>query len=111
MSEPGTELLEADQDPPTDTPQYFVPTNAFTMILQDTLGFTTDHICIPDEDVYDTQYTLLYWNFTKIIEWCHLKSNSSMIRGGKYFEDGKINRLQALAWWVKYLALRGKNPI
>ena len=68
MSEPGAELLEEDQDPPTDAPQCSVPTNAFTMILQDNLGFTTDQVCIPDEDVYDTQYTVLYWNFTKIIE-------------------------------------------
>ena len=41
MSALGAESLEVDQNPPTDAPQYLVPTNVFTRIIQDTLGFTT----------------------------------------------------------------------
>ena len=41
--------------------------------------------------------------------WCQLKSNIPASRSGIYFGDMKINCLQALAWCVTYLTLRGKN--
>ena len=38
-----------------------------------------------------------------------MKSKIPVIRGGISFGDIKINCLSALAWWVMYLSLRGKN--
>ena len=59
-----------------------VPTNVFTGTLQGTLGFNTSHIKVLVEDEYDTQYAVLYWKFTDIKEWCHLKSKTPMSYGG-----------------------------
>ena len=43
-----------------------VPYNVFTGKLQDTLGFTTDHISALVEDGYDTHDAVLYCNYTDI---------------------------------------------
>ena len=43
-----------------------VTTNVFTVTLQGTLVFTTIHIKVLVEDVYDTQYAVLHWKFTDI---------------------------------------------
>ena len=57
---------------------------------------------------YDIQESVLYRKFTDIKEWYQLKSKIPESRGGEYYGDRNINRLQALAWWVMNLTLRGK---
>ena len=57
---------------------------------------------------YDIQESVLYRKFTDIKEWYQLKSKIPESRGGEYYGDRNINRLQALAWWVTHLTLRGK---
>ena len=47
--------------------------------------------------------------FTDIKEWRQLKAKISARRGGLSYGDRKIRFLQALAWWVTYLTLRGKS--
>ena len=108
MLEPGTESLEAYQNPPTYSPQDFLPTNVFTGIIQYTLGFAAAQVWILDEDGYDTQYTVLYWNFSKMIEWCQFRDNIHVRHSGIYFEDINIKILLALNWWVTDLTLQGK---
>ena len=51
---------------------------------------------------------VIYWKSTDINEWCQLKAKIPAIRGGVPYGDRKISCLQALAWWVTYLTLRGK---
>ena len=57
---------------------------------------------------YDSQESVLYWKFIDIKEWCQLKSKIPAIRGGLSYGYTKIKCLQALAWWVTDLTLRGK---
>ena len=57
---------------------------------------------------YENQESVLYWKFTDINKWCHLKANIPVSCGGIYFVDRRIKCLQALAWWVTGLMLRGK---
>ena len=57
---------------------------------------------------YDIQESVLYWKFIYIKEWCQLKSKIPAIHGGVSYGDRNIKHLQALAWWVTYLRLRGK---
>ena len=65
------------------------------------LGFLVD-------DGYYSQESVLYWEFSDIKEWCQLKSKIPASRGGVYYGDRKIKYLQALAWWMTDLTLRGK---
>ena len=86
-------------------------TNIFTRRPQGTLRFSTDQVWVLVKDGYDTQNTVLYWNFTDIIEWCKLKANIPVIRVGIYFGDNKINYLKELTWWGAYLTLQGEISI
>ena len=85
-----------------------MPTYAFTRILQNTLSFTTDQVRILSEEVYDTQYVVLYWQFSEIKEWRQSKANIPVSCGGIYFGARKVKCLQELAWWVTDLMMRGK---
>ena len=82
-----------------------VPVNIFTGTLQGILGFTITQVRVLVNDGYDSQESVLYWKFTYIKEWCQIKYNIPASRGGVYYGDRKIKRLQALAWWVIDLTL------
>ena len=58
-------------------------------------------------DGYDSQESVIYWKFTDITEWCKLKYNIHAIRSGVSYGDRRIKWLQALAWWLIDLTLRG----
>ena len=60
------------------------------------------------DDGYDSQESVLYWKFIYIKEWCQLKAKIPEISGGLSYGNRNIYFLQALAWWVTYLTLRGK---
>ena len=60
------------------------------------------------DDGYDSQESVLYWEFIDIKGWCQLKSKIPASRGGVSYGDRKIKFLQALAWWVTDLTLWGK---
>ena len=100
------------ENPPTEAPQVStvvqVPVNIFTGTLQSILGFASTQVRVSVDDGYDSQESVLYWKFTDIKEWCQLKSKIPASRGGVSYGDRKIKCLQALAWWVTDLTLRGK---
>ena len=86
-----------------------VPTYVLKVTPHGTLGLTTAHVRVLAEERYDTQWSVLYWKFTDIKEWCQLKDKIPEIRGGIYFRNIKIKWLQSLAWWVADLNLRSRN--
>ena len=100
------------ETPRTDVPQVSmvvqVPVNIFTGTLQDILGFTSTQVRVLVDDGYDSQDSVINWKFTDIKEWCQIKANIPAIRGGVSHRHRKIKCLQALAWWVTDLTLRGK---
>ena len=52
---------------------------------------------------------MMYWNFSDIREWCELKFNISISRGGLPIGDIKIKCLQVLDWWETDLNIRVKD--
>ena len=119
MSATGSDSTGAGNKPPTEAPQVSmvvqvttaapsVLVNIFTGTLQGILGFTITQVWFLMDDGYDSQESVLYGKFTDIQEWCQLKSNIPASRGGVSDGYRKIKFLQALAWWVTDLTLRGK---
>ena len=79
------------------------------MTLQGIFGFTNTQVRILVDDGYDSQQLVLHQKFTDIKDWCQLEVNIPAIRSGVYYRDSNIKLLQALAWWVTDLTLRGKT--
>ena len=59
-------------------------------------------------DGYDSQESVIYWEFIDIKEWFQIKAKIPTSRGEVSYGDRKIKLLQALAWWVTDLTLWGK---
>ena len=78
MPETEADSTGVGVNPPTQAPQVStvvqVPFNIFTGTLQGILGFTSTQVRVLVYDGYDSQDLILYWKFTDIKEWCHLKS-------------------------------------
>ena len=119
MSATGADSTEDDKNMPTEAPQVStvvqvakaassVPANIFTETLQDILGFTINQVWVLVDDIYDSQESVLYWEFTDIKEWCQLKSRILASHGGLFYGYRNIKCLQALAWLVAYWTLRDK---
>ena len=60
------------------------------------------------DDAYDTTDAVLYWKFSDMQYWCHLKANIYVSPGGLSFGYRKIKYLKALTWWLTDLTLQGK---
>ena len=108
----GADSTGVYKNTPTEAPQVStivqVTVNIFTGTIQGIIGFTNTQVRVLVDNGYDSQQLVLYWEFINIKEWCQLKSNIPASRGGIFYGDRKINCLQALAWCVTYLTLRGK---
>ena len=85
-----------------------VPANIFTGTPQVILCFTNIQVRVLVDDGYDIQEVVICCKFTYIKEWFQLKSKITLSRGGVSYIDRNIKCLQALAWWVKDLKIRGK---
>ena len=126
MSAPGAAIPQADENLPPDAPQDAVigqkagspqagrnpkhvappvTVNVFTRALQNTLGLSNTQMRVLSEDGYGTTYTILYWKFTDIRDWCQLKAKLPVSCGGLYSGDRKIKCLQSLACWMTDLTL------
>ena len=112
MPATGADSTGVGENPPTEAPQVStvvnVPFNIFTGTLQGILGFTITQVRVFVGNGYDSQESVIYWKIIDIKEWCQLKSNISTSHGGMSYGERKIKCLQALAWWLTDLALRGK---
>ena len=86
IPETGVDSIGVGENPPIEAPQVSmvvqVPVNIFTGTLQGTLGFTSTQVWILLVNGYDSQESVLYWDFSDIKEWCQIKSNIPVIRGG-----------------------------
>ena len=111
MPATGADSTGVGENPPTEAPQVSmvvqVPVNIFTGTLQGILGFTHTQVRVLVDDGYDSQEYVLYWKFTYIKEWRQLTANVPAICCGVSYGETKIKCLQALAWWMTYLTLRG----
>ena len=112
MPATAADSIRLGKNPPTEAPQVSmviqVPVNIFTGILQGILGITSTQVRVLVDDGCDIQYSVLYWKFTDIKEWCQLKSKIPSSRSGVSYGDRKIKCLQSLAWLVTYLTLPSK---
>ena len=108
----GADSTEVGKNPSTEAPHVStvvkVLVSIFMGTLQGILGFTSTQVQVLVDDGYDSQESVIYWKFIDIKEWCQLKARIPASCSGVYYGDSKIKCLQALAWWVTDLTLRGK---
>ena len=67
MPATGSDSTGVGENPPIEAPQISmvvqVPVNIFTGILQGILGFTSTQVQVLVDDGYESQESVLYWEF------------------------------------------------
>ena len=81
----------------------------FLHTITNMLGFSVKQREVISDDGYDTIYTIINWKYDKIRKFCTTNSNLTTTRRENSYGDQKIKCLQALAWWVTNLTLRGQH--
>ena len=77
--------------------------------ITNVFGVSVNQCGVLSDDGYDTINTIIHWKYDKIRKFCTTNSNLTTIRRENSYGDQKIKCLQALAWWVTNLTLRGQH--
>ena len=77
--------------------------------ITNVLGLSIKQREVLSDDGYDTIFTIILMKYDKIREWCITKSKLTTTIAGASYGDKKTNCLEAFAWWVTDLILRGKQ--